>query len=68
MHGMKPGRFDLWTVSCVLLLLLGSKRPYQLKVEYNATLGYPVSFVLHPGGTSTDENMELRITNLSPLN
>jgi hypothetical protein len=51
-----------------LLNAASAKRPHQLKVEYDATLGYPTSVVLHPGGISTDENLELRITNLRALN
>jgi hypothetical protein len=51
-----------------LLNAASAKRPHQLKVEYDATLGYPTSMVLHPGGISTEENLELRITNLRALN
>ena len=43
-------------------------RPFSLKIEYDPTLGYPLSVDLVPVGIATDGNVQLRITGVKALN
>jgi hypothetical protein len=44
------------------------RRPYALKVEYDATLGYPMFISLRQGGTSVDDDLEVRISGFRAVN
>jgi len=44
------------------------RQPYALKVEYDATLGYPMFISLRQGGTSVDDDLEVRISGFRAVN
>ena len=43
-------------------------RPFSLKVEYDPTLGYPLSVDLVPVGIAIDGNVQLRVSGVKALN
>jgi len=45
-----------------------ARQPYRLKIDYDPTLGYPASVDLQPGGTSVDDDIQIRITRFQILN